>query len=90
MIRVHSTKASINGYKVRLLLALLEVPYELVELDMYAGEHKREPFLTLEPIRANAGADRRRVHDRGLARVPRIRRAQARPRGALVAERCRG
>ena len=50
MIRVHSTKASINGYKVRLLLALLEVPYELIELDMYAGEHKREPFLTLNPF----------------------------------------
>ena len=50
MIRLHSTKASINGYKVRLLLALLELPYELVELDMYAGEHKREPFLTLNPF----------------------------------------
>jgi len=50
MIRVHSTKASINGYKVRLLLAFLELPYELVELDMYAGEHKREPFLTLNPF----------------------------------------
>ena len=50
MIRLHSTKASINGYKVRLLLALLDVPYELVELDMYGGEHKREPFLTLNPF----------------------------------------
>ncbi len=50
MIRVHSTLGSINGYKVRLLLALLEVPYELVELDMYSGEHKREPFLTLNPF----------------------------------------
>lgn len=50
MIRVHSTKASINGYKVRLLLAMLEVPYELVELDMYGGEHKREPFLSLNPF----------------------------------------
>ena len=50
MIRVHATKASINGYKVRLLLALLRQPYELVELDMYAGEHKREPFLTLNPF----------------------------------------
>jgi glutathione S-transferase len=50
MIRVHSTKASINGYKVRLLLALLDLPYELVELDMYSGEHKREPFLTLNPF----------------------------------------
>jgi glutathione S-transferase len=50
MIRVHATKASINGYKVRLLLALLRKPYELVELDMYAGEHKREPFLSLNPF----------------------------------------
>jgi len=50
MIRVHSTKASINGYKVRLLLAILDVRYELVELDMYASEHKKEPFLTLNPF----------------------------------------
>jgi glutathione S-transferase len=50
MIRLHSTKASINGYKVRLLLAMLDQPYELVELDMYAGEHKKEPFLTLNPF----------------------------------------
>jgi glutathione S-transferase len=50
MIRVHSTKASINGYKVRLFLSLLDLPYELVELDMYGGEHKREPFLTLNPF----------------------------------------
>ena len=50
MIRLHATKGSINGYKVRLLLAMLDVPYELVELDMYAGEHKREPFLTLNPF----------------------------------------
>jgi glutathione S-transferase len=50
MIRLHSTKASINGYKVRLLLSMLRVRYELVELDMYAGEHKREPFLTLNPF----------------------------------------
>lgn len=50
MIRLHATKASINGYKVRLLLSMLGVPFELVELDMYAGEHKREPFLTLNPF----------------------------------------
>jgi glutathione S-transferase len=50
MIRVHATKGSINGYKVRLLLNLLELPYELVELDMPGGEHKREPFLSLNPF----------------------------------------
>ena len=50
MIRVHATKASINGYKVRLLLSMLRQRYELVELDMYGGEHKREPFLSLNPF----------------------------------------
>jgi glutathione S-transferase len=50
MIRIHATKASINGYKVRLLLSMLGLPYELVELDMYGGEHKREPFLSLNPF----------------------------------------
>jgi glutathione S-transferase len=50
MIRLHGTLASINTYKVRLLLKILGVPFELVEIDMYDGEHKREPFLTLNPF----------------------------------------
>lgn len=41
---------SINAYKVRLLLGILNIEYELVEIDMYGGEHKREPFLTLNPF----------------------------------------
>lgn len=47
MLRIHGTMQSINTYKVRMLLTILDVPYELVELDMYGGEHKREPFLSL-------------------------------------------
>jgi glutathione S-transferase len=50
MIRVHGTMQSINTYKVRMLLTILDEPYELVELDMYGGEHKREPFLSLNPF----------------------------------------
>ena len=50
MIRLHATLGSVNGYKVRLLLSMLELEYELVELDMYGGEHKREPFLSLNPF----------------------------------------
>ena len=50
MIRLHSTMASINGYKVRLLLSMLDLPYELVDIDMYGGEHKREPYLSLNPF----------------------------------------
>jgi len=50
MIKLYSTMQSINGYKVRLLLSMLDLPYELVELDMYGGEHKRQPFLSLNPF----------------------------------------
>lgn len=50
MIRLHATLQSINGYKVRLMLSMLDLPFELVELDMYGGEHKREPFLLLNPF----------------------------------------
>jgi glutathione S-transferase len=28
----------------------LRQPYELVDIDMYGGEHKREPFLSLNPF----------------------------------------
>src|SRR3970040_866282 len=52
MLRLHATMASINAYKVRLLLAILDLPYELVAVDMYGGEHKREPFLTRNPFGA--------------------------------------
>jgi glutathione S-transferase len=50
MIRLHSTMGSINGYKVRILLSMLGLAYELVDVDMYGGEHKREPFLLLNPF----------------------------------------
>jgi len=50
MIRLHSTMASINGYKVRILLSMLGLEHELVDVDMYGGEHKREPFLSLNPF----------------------------------------
>jgi glutathione S-transferase len=50
MLRLYGTIPSINTYKVRLLLAILDTRYELVQIDMYGGEHKREPFLTLNPF----------------------------------------
>jgi glutathione S-transferase len=50
MIRLHATMQSINAYKVRLLLSILDLHFELVEIDMYGGEHKREPFLSLNPF----------------------------------------
>lgn len=50
MLRLHATMGSINAYKVRILLGILNLPYEMVDIDMYAGEHKREPFLSMNPF----------------------------------------
>ena len=50
MIRLFATLASVNGYKVRLLLSMLGLEHEIIQLDMYGGEHKREPFLSLNPF----------------------------------------
>jgi glutathione S-transferase len=38
-----------NGYKARLLLALLDVPYELRELDIMAGATRTPEFLSINP-----------------------------------------
>jgi len=49
MIRVHSTKASINGYKVRLLLSQLGIPFNLVEKNILKGETRTPEFLAINP-----------------------------------------
>ena len=38
-----------NGYKVRLLLAQLEIPYERIELDVLKGETRTREFLAKNP-----------------------------------------
>ena len=45
MLRLYDYLDSGNGYKVRLLLALLGVPYELVPLDILRGESRTPEFL---------------------------------------------
>ena len=45
MLRLHDYLPSGNGYKVRQLLAHLEVPYELVPVDIFAGQSRTEDFL---------------------------------------------
>lgn len=47
MIRLHATMLSANAYKVRLFMSILGLDYEMVLIDMYGGEHKQEPFLSL-------------------------------------------
>jgi glutathione S-transferase len=48
-VKLYTFKGSGNGYKVALLLALMKQPYETVLLDTASGEHKRTPFLDLNP-----------------------------------------
>ena len=45
MIRLHDNLSSGNGYKVRLLLAQLDIPFERVEYDIDTGETRAPGFL---------------------------------------------
>jgi glutathione S-transferase len=50
MIRLHDNLSSGNGYKVRLLLAQLGIPFERIEHDIDTGETRTSQFLaTVNP-----------------------------------------
>ena len=49
MYRLYDYLPSGNGYKVRLLLAQLGIPFELIELDIVAGETRTPAFLAKNP-----------------------------------------
>lgn len=49
MIRLYDYLSSGNGYKVRLLLALLGIPFERIELDIVKGETRTAEFLKKNP-----------------------------------------
>jgi glutathione S-transferase len=49
MIRLHDYWESGNGYKVRLLFALLGTPHERIELDILKGQTRTPEFLALNP-----------------------------------------
>ena len=49
MLRLYDYLESGNGYKVRLLLAQLGLPYERVELDILKGETRTPEFLARNP-----------------------------------------
>lgn len=48
-MKLYAMAVSGNSYKVRVLLALLKLPYETVVLDPAKGEHKAPAFLKLNP-----------------------------------------
>jgi glutathione S-transferase len=45
MMRLHDNLSSGNGYKVRLLLAQLGIPFERIEYDIDKGETRTSGFL---------------------------------------------
>jgi glutathione S-transferase len=49
MYRLYDYPPSGNGYKVRLLLSQLEVPFEYVKLDILTGETRTADFLAKNP-----------------------------------------
>ena len=49
MLRLYDYLDSGNGYKVRLLLALLGRPFKLIELDIMKGETRAPAFLAKNP-----------------------------------------
>jgi glutathione S-transferase len=50
MVRLYDNLGSGNGYKVRLLLRQLGIPFERIEVDIYAGESRTPEFLRMNPL----------------------------------------
>ncbi|MBF8178801.1 MAG: glutathione S-transferase N-terminal domain-containing protein [Burkholderiaceae bacterium] len=51
MIKLYNYELSGNCYKLRLLMNILNVPYETVAIDFYPGrEHKSKRFLEINPF----------------------------------------
>ncbi|MGE8490165.1 MAG: glutathione S-transferase, partial [Paraburkholderia nemoris] len=40
-IRLHTTLLSGHGHRVKLFLTLLDLPFEVIELNMAAGDNRR-------------------------------------------------
>lgn len=49
MMKAYLGKVSGNSYKIKILLALLDVPHELVTVDLAKKEQKAPAFLDLNP-----------------------------------------
>jgi glutathione S-transferase len=49
MFTLYSMQRSGNSYKVRLLLARLRIPFQLVEVDILQGESRTPEFLAMNP-----------------------------------------
>lgn len=48
-MKLYMTESSGNAYKARLLLSMLNVPFEKAMIDVRSGEHKKEPYVKINP-----------------------------------------
>jgi len=48
-IRIHRHPLSGHAHRVELFASLTGINYELIDVDLLAGEHKQAPFLALNP-----------------------------------------
>lgn len=49
-IRLYTTTLSGHGHRVKLFLSILGLPYEVVELDMKAGDNRTPEYLKINPF----------------------------------------
>lgn len=49
-IRLYTTLLSGHGHRVKLFLTMLDLPFEVVELDMKAGDNRKPAYLALNPF----------------------------------------
>ncbi len=52
MLTLHDYRPSLNGWKIRVLLGLLGIPYRSREVALFQGESQSEAFLELNPVGA--------------------------------------
>ncbi|MCC8400321.1 glutathione S-transferase [Paraburkholderia sp. MMS20-SJTN17] len=49
-IKLYTTLFSGHGHRVKLFLTLLDLPFEVIELNMLAGENRKPEYLALNPF----------------------------------------
>lgn len=49
-IRIHRHALSGHAHRIELFASLAGIAYDLVDVDLLAGEHKKAPFLALNPV----------------------------------------
>jgi glutathione S-transferase len=52
MLTLHDYQPSLNGWKIRVMLGLLGVPYRSREVALFQGESRTEEFFRLNPVGA--------------------------------------